>query len=274
MDYVVFGIVWVISSILAEWGLHRITSNTMYFLLSSEGTVALHAFNFLTTMMTPIFLFIVWFLIFSAIRFHADNPESRASRAQTRTNVLFTGIWITASIAVNLLFWLHPTAADLEKMFTSTALNAAPRYDKNDLVVDVTGRQWEWIFSYPQYHLTQTVNAQGQDELVIPAHRKVHFVLRSYDPFHTYDVEAGVIHAFWIPAFGMKEDLIPGETRYEILTANRTASYQTNPEVRVQCAEVCGPGHPWMEAPMKIVTEPQFKAWIKKQQKMQAAAGS
>jgi cytochrome c oxidase subunit 2 len=269
VDMIFFGVVWVIISGLAEWGIHRMAPNTMYFLLSNQGTIALHAFNFLTTLLTPIFLFVIWYLVFTTIRFHAKSPDAKPSLAQSKKNALFTGIWITGSIVLNLLFWLHPTAADLEQMFT----NFQPSANKNDLVVDVTGRQWEWIFSYPQYHLKQTVNAAGQDEVVIPDHKKVVFVLRSYDPFHTYDVEAGVIHSFWVPAFGMKEDLIPGETRYEYLVANRTASYQTNPEVRVQCAEVCGPGHPWMEAPMKIVTASQFKAWIAKQQKLQAAAG-
>lgn len=269
MDMVVFGVVWIVISILGEWGLHRIVPNTMYYLLSNQGVIALHAFNFLTTLMTPIFLFVIWYLVFSAIRFHAKDAEAKPSRVQSNKNAIFTGVWITGSIVVNLLFWLHPTAADLEQMFTAQL----PSANKRDLVVDVTARQWEWIFSYPQYHLTQTVNALGQDEVVIPDHTKVEFVLRSYDPFHSYDIEAGVIHSFWVPAFGIKEDVIPGETRYEYIVAHHTASYRTNPEVRVQCAEVCGPGHPWMEAPMKIVTAGQFKSWVAQQQKLQAAAG-
>jgi len=270
MDIAVFGIVWIIITALAEWGLHHIRANTMYFLLTNQGNIALHAFNFLLMMLTPVFLFILWYLVYTAIRFHAPNAEPKQSRSQKTHNMLFTGIWITGSIALNLLFWLHPTSADLEQMFAAQL----PSANKNDLIVDVTARQWEWIFSYPQYHLTQTLNAAGDDELVIPDHKKVEFRLRSYDPFHTYDIEAGVIHSFWIPAFGIKEDVIPGETRYEYIVANRTASYQTNPEVRVQCAEVCGPGHPWMEAPINIVTASQFKSWVKHEQKMQAAAGS
>lgn len=270
MDIMVFGVIWIGISALAEWGIHRIQANTMYFLLTNQGNIALHAFNFLLTMLTPVFLLVLIYVIYAAIRFHADSPESKPSRSQKASNSLFTGIWITGSIALNLLFWLHPTSADLEQMFAAQL----PSVNKNDLKVDVTARQWEWMFSYPQYHLTQTLNAAGDDELVIPENKKVEFALRSYDPFHTYDIEAGVIHSFWIPAFGIKEDVIPGETRYEYIVANRTATYQTNPEVRVQCAEVCGPGHPWMEAPIKIVTQSQFKAWVKKEQKMQAAAGS
>ncbi len=266
MDIVIFGAVWVIISVLGEWVLIKhIEPHAMYFLLSNQGNIALHAFDFLMTMLLPVFLLVIWWLVWTAVRYHADSAEPRQSRFQFTKNGAFTGIWILGSIAINLLFWLHPTAADLEQMFSSQL----PSRQRNDLVVDVTARQWEWIFSYPQYHLTQTVNARGQDELVIPAHKKIEFRLRSYDPFHTYDVEAGVIHSFWVPAFGIKEDVIPGETRYEYIVANRTANYHTNPEVRVQCAEVCGPGHPWMEAPMKIVTASQFKSWIAKQQKLE-----
>lgn len=268
MDIVFFGIVWIIITILGEWGLQRIKAHTMYFLITNQSNIALHAFNFLLTLLLPIFLFVIWSLVFTMIRFHAKSSEAKPSPVQKTKNTGFTAIWITGSLVINLLFWLHPTSADLEQMFAAQL----PSANRHDLVVDVTARQWEWIFSYPQYHLTQTVNKLGQDELVLPVHKKVEFVLRSYDPFHTYDIEAGVIHSFWVPAFGFKEDVIPGETRYEYMVVNRTASYQTNPEVRVQCAEVCGPGHPWMEAPIKIVTAGQFQAWVARQKTMEAAA--
>lgn len=270
MDIVFFGIVWVILSAVAEWALYLTRHNSMYFLITDQGKIALDAFNFLTTMITPVFLFVIWFLIYTMIRFRAKTKEAKPAKVQSTTNPIFTGIWIIGSIVLNVLFWLHPTAADLEQMFAMQA----PQNNRGDLVVDVTARQWEWMFSYPQYGLTQTVNARGQDELVIPVHKRVKFVLRSYDPFHTYDIAAGVIHSFWIPAFGFKEDVIPGETRYEYMTVNRTASYRTNPEVRVQCAEVCGPGHPWMEAPVSIVTHSAFKSWVAKQKALQAGSGS
>lgn len=184
-------------------------------------------------------------------------------------NRAFIFTWVGLSFALNIMFWLHPTSVDLEAMFTNWRKEKA----QHPLIVNVTARQWEWMFNYPQYHVTQAVNAQGLDEMELPVNRPVEFFLRSYDPFHTYDVYAGVIHSFWIPAFGIKEDVIPGETRTEFLIPEHVANYHTSPLVRVQCAEVCGPGHPYMESPVSVVTAAQFAKWIKYEQKLQAAAG-
>lgn len=139
----------------------------------------------------------------------------------------------------------------------------------NELVVDVTGRQWEWKFSYPQYGINQAVDKNGSDILVLPVNRPVKFVLRSYGFNHPYDTQIDVIHSFWVPAFGMKTDVIPGETRYEYILPTKIASTQTNEMYRVQCAEVCGPGHPFMEANMKVVSTSDFQSWVAAEKKLQ-----
>lgn len=266
VDAIVFTVIWVVLSAAGEIWLRGIHSHTLYFIIAKQGLLAERAFNFLATFLLPVFVFVVLILLFALLRFRAPDKTPVKSARQAVQNRWFVGIWVTVSFAINILFWLHPTAADLEQMFAKDS----PSANKHDVIVDVTARQWEWIFSYPQYGITQSVNAKdGQDELVLPVNRRVEFVLRTYDPFHAYDVYAGVIHSFWIPAFGIKEDLIPGETRYEFITPIKTANYQTNPMVRVQCAEVCGPGHPWMEAPVSIVSAQKFKNWIKYEKKLE-----
>ncbi|MDA8193949.1 MAG: cytochrome c oxidase subunit II [Thermaerobacter sp.] len=264
-EIVIFGLVWIALSLAADLGLSQIKSHTMYFIISRQGHLAEDAFNFLAAFLIPVAIFVALFLVYTLIRFRASNGDAVRSRQQTVQNKLFVTVWVALSFALNILFWLHPTAADLETMFRRDFL----ANNRHDLVVDVTARQWEWIFSLPQYHITQAVNRQGLDALTLPVGRRVEFVLRSYDPFHSYDVQAAVIHSFWVPAFGIKEDVVPGETRYEFVTPTRTASYATNPMVRVQCAEVCGPGHAWMEAPLSVVSGPAFDAWVKREQKRQ-----
>lgn len=264
-DVVIFGVLWIAVTVIAELAFHQIAGHTMYFIIARQGHLSQDAFNFLATWLLPIFLFVTVFLIYTAVRFRAPNGKAVKSASQVVQNKMFVGIWVGLSFVINVLFWLHPTAADLETMFSRDFLAK----NTKDVIVNVTARQWEWMFSLPQYHITQAVSKTGVDELKLPVGRRVEFVLRSYDPFHTYDVEAGVIHSFWVPAFGIKQDVIPGETRYEFITPTQKASYKTNPMVRVQCAEVCGPGHPWMEAPISIVSASAFKSWVKQEQKLQ-----
>ncbi|MDA8192922.1 MAG: cytochrome c oxidase subunit II [Thermaerobacter sp.] len=269
-DVVIFGILWIVFSVLGELGAKAWVdsapqgSGPYFGVASNVGLVGVHAFDFLVWVALPIFVFVALMIVFSMVRFHVrkDSPATGDAPAQFRNNKAFVGIWVVASILINVLIWLHPNASGLETVFAAQA----PQNNPNALVVDVTARQWEWIFSYPQYHITQSLNAAGQDVLYLPVNRPVKFVLRSYDPFHAYDYQIAVIHGFWIPAFGIKLDVVPGETRQLYLTPTKLTSTEQNPMTRVQCSEVCGPGHPYMEANVHVVTAAQFAAWVKGQQ--------
>lgn len=265
---VLFGILWVVGSLLGEWGATAWINSSPngtgpYFGTASNlGVVGAHAFDFLVWVAVPIFVFVVLMILFAMIRFRAGRGEKVVEApSQIRNNKAFVGTWIVVSILLNLLIWLHPNASGLEQVFAAQL----PQNNPQPLVIDVTARQWEWIFSYPQYHITQSLNASGQDTLYLPVNRPVKFVLRSYDPFHSYAHQVDVIHGFWIPAFGVKYDVIPGETRVLYLTPTELISTETNPMARVQCSEVCGPGHPYMEANLHVVTGSQFAAWAKAQ---------
>lgn len=268
-NVVLFGILWVVFSLLGEWGASIWINSAPngagpYFGTASNlGVVGVGAFDFLVWIAVPIFVFVVLMIVFSMIKFSVrkNSPDKGDAKVQTKVNKAFIGVWIVASILVNILIWLHPNASGLEQVF------AAQRITKNEnpLIVDVTGRQWEWIFSYPQYGISQAVNASGNDVLYLPVNRPVKFVLRSFDPFHTYDTAIDVIHSFWIPGFGVKQDVVPGETRTLVLTPTQITSTEKNPMVRVQCAEDCGPGHPYMEANVHVVSASAFAKWAKAQ---------
>lgn len=268
MDVVVFFILWVVGSLLGEWAVWALAHRSVYYYTATTQAVdGEHALIFIMYVLAPVVAFIVVMLLYSFIRFrHKTGDPNRKSRHQFRSNKWFIGTWVLVSIALNLLFFVHPSASALEQMFNSEQA----RLNRQDLEVDVIARQWEWIFSYPQYGLTNTEDANGNSTLYLPVNRNIKFVLRSYDPYHTYDPYIGVIHDFWIPAFGLKQDVIPGETRYMYVHTSKITSYDVNPMVRVQCAEVCGPGHPYMEAPVHVVSSKDFLSWVKQQQKEQA----
>jgi len=207
-------------------------------------------------------------LLFALFRFRNKSGDAKPSRVQVRSNKAYIAIWITISFVINLFLFVHPTASAEQAYFNEAAQT---NNDSNALVVVVTARQWEWTYSYPQYGLSMTVDQNGNDDLVLPVNRPVKFILRSYDFNHWYDEQADVIHSFWIPAFGIKTDVVPGETRYEYVTPTQITSTDKNPMVRVQCAEVCGPGHPYMETQMAVVSSADFSKWVQDEKKMQSS---
>jgi cytochrome c oxidase subunit 2 len=258
---------WVVLSALAEWAAYVLGSHFYYYVASSQAADGQRAAEFIILTVAPIFVFVVLMLFYAIIPFrYRKGQENKTGRF--KFNKVYVTTWITLSLLINLMLFVHPTASAAQTYF-----NDAVQTNKNPkaLVIDVTARQWEWKFSYPQYGISQAVDKNGEDILVLPKNRPVKFVLRSFDFNHSYDYQVDVIHSFWIPAFGMKTDVIPGETRYEYITPTKINSTANNPMLRVQCAEVCGPGHPFMESSVKVVSPSNFSAWVQKEKKMQGS---
>lgn len=112
-------------------------------------------------------------------------------------------------------------------------------FPQDSLEVAVMGKQWLWDFTYKNGKATT-------NEFVVPVGKPVKLVLGSTD----------VIHSFYIPSLRIKQDAVPG--RYTALgfTADKTGEYQ------VFCTEFCGAAHSGMLAKMKVVTVPEFEAWL------------
>ncbi|UOF89832.1 cytochrome c oxidase subunit II [Fodinisporobacter ferrooxydans] len=267
IDYIIFGILWVILSLLGEWGVQSIGDHLYLSVASAQAHEGQEAAAFILSILTPIFVFVVLMLLFILFRYRNKSSDSSHAKLQVKNNKPYIAIWVAVSILINVLLFIHPTDSAIQTMFMDEESQA--KSAPNVLVVDVVARQWEWQYSYPQYGLTQTVDKDGNDQIVLPVNTKIEFVLRSYDPAHTYDPAIGVIHSFWVPAFGIKEDVIPGETRTEYITTTKITNTKIDPMVRVQCAEVCGAGHPYMETPLSIVSGSDFQKWIAKEKKMQ-----
>ncbi|WP_345241843.1 cytochrome c oxidase subunit II [Pontibacillus salipaludis] len=107
------------------------------------------------------------------------------------------------------------------------------------VLIEVTGQQFSWTFSYQNG--VETVN-----DLRLPVDRPVEFTLRSDD----------IIHSFWIPKLGGKKDLIPGETRRMIVTPEETGTYQG------KCAEFCGREHTEMRFTTKVMEGSEYEKWL------------
>lgn len=110
----------------------------------------------------------------------------------------------------------------------------------NPLTVEVYAQQFAWFFRYPD------ADDARSDELVLPVDRNVKFEMTSYD----------VIHSFWIPEMGQKQDLVPGITTEIVVTPTRTG------EFALVCTELCGLGHATMRAPVRVVEQADFATFI------------
>ena len=143
-----------------------------------------------------------------------------------------------------------------------------------DLTVKVTGYQWKWGYDYLQdgvsfYSNLATPREQiegkaGKGEhyllevdnpLVVPAGKKVRLLLTAND----------VIHSWWVPAFAVKQDAIPGFVRDAWFKAEKPGIY------RGQCTELCGKDHGFMPVVVEVKSEADYAVWMAEQKKIMAA---
>jgi cytochrome c oxidase subunit 2 len=170
------------------------------------------------------------------------------------------------------LFVMAPFAALLildYGVFGIPAYHAVQMYEDTktdaDLVVKVTGSQWLWQYEFPSEgvkftsRLTtpreQISNEQPKGEnyllevdrpLVLPVGKKIRFITTSND----------VIHSWWVPAFGVKRDAVPGFLREFWAKVDTPGTY------RGQCSELCGKEHGFMPIVVNVVAPEEFSRWL------------
>jgi cytochrome c oxidase subunit 2 len=150
----------------------------------------------------------------------------------------------------------------------------------SDLTIKATGMQWKWGYDYIKGEgegigfvstldnshrvMSNSGKPEATDDyllkvdnpLVVPVDRKVRIITTAND----------VIHAWMVPAFGVKQDAIPGFVRDTWFRAEKTGDFYG------QCAELCGKEHAYMPIHVKVVTAEQYTAWVTERQKAMAAA--
>jgi cytochrome c oxidase subunit 2 len=125
-----------------------------------------------------------------------------------------------------------------------------------EIDVGVTGQQFAWSFQYPP-SVTKGQPVES-DQLYLPEGESVQFALHSKD----------VIHAFWIPAFRLQEDVVPGITVKYRATPDRVGTYP------IVCNLLCGLGHSLRRTTVHVVPQAQFQQWLKSHAGATVAGGS
>lgn len=204
-----------------------------------EADVSDSAFRLLMRLAVPVFTFVVAMLVVGLARFRARGapPEDGSPRAG---NGAVYAAWLGVTSALAVVLIVNPGLVGLADIRGEPGA---------DMVVRVEGAQWFWTISYPDEGVSTT------RELVLPVGNRVRFEVTSTD----------VIHSFWIPAFRVKIDAVPGRTTVVHATPTRTGSFETDFNLRLQCAELCGIGHAAMAIPVRVVGEAEFEAWLRGQ---------
>jgi len=177
---------------------------------------------------------LVWAIaLYSLLRWrHRGDGPPPEDGAPLRGNTPVQVIWVTVSSMLCLFLFIWGLVA----MQTASAQPATG----NALVVDVTGQQWLWTFSYP------SAGGYTSDVLYLPINRPVVFDVTSQD----------VVHSFWVVQMGIKIDANPGEITTVSTTPDRLGTYV------VRCAELCGLYHAYMVASVQVVTDSAFQSWL------------
>lgn len=145
---------------------------------------------------------------------------------------------IHGNLWLEIIWIVIPTLLVLSMFyFGYTGFTEIRNIPNDAFVVNVTARMWQWEFKYE--------NGKVTDTLYVPINKPIKLELKSAD----------VNHAFYIPAFRIKEDAIVGRTNYLSFTAKQAGDYD------VACAEYCGLGHSMMYTKVKVLTEKDFAAW-------------
>jgi cytochrome c oxidase subunit 2 len=144
-----------------------------------------------------------------------------------------------------------------------------------DMTIKITGFQWKWSYDYLNDGISFYSNlSTPREQIVGSADKGEHYLLEVDEPMvvpvgkrvRLLITANDVIHSWWVPAFGVKQDGIPGFIRDSWLKADKIGTY------RGQCAELCGKDHGFMPIVVQVVSEEDYKAWVEKKKGTAQAA--
>lgn len=138
---------------------------------------------------------------------------------------------------------------DFAQNKTKYGFGAGPKAGYPDVVINVTGMQYAWLFNYPDDGIIS-------GELHIPSDQDVQLNLSAQD----------VIHSFWVPEFRLKQDALPGKETQLRFIANKPGTYP------IVCAELCGAYHGGMRSQVIVQTPNEYLEWLKENRVAEAGS--
>jgi len=183
---------------------------------------------FTTVICIGVFAAVVAVMTYSVIKFRArpdDDSDGAPIHGHTKLEIVWTAIPAVLVTAISIV--------------SAIVLAQNSKSGSNPLVVKVVAVQFAWKFTYP--------NGKSYGYLTLPKGRHVKLDITAND----------VIHSFWSPELSQKQDAVPGQHNFLVVTPSRTGTFP------VICTELCGLGHALMRSHVTIVSAAEFDAWVK-----------
>ena len=210
----------------------------------------------------------VFGVMFYSVWKHRKSKGAKAANFHESTTVEI--VWTIVPFIIVILMALPATRVVVAMKDTSAA----------DLTIKATGAQWKWGYDYLKgegegigfWSTLDNSHREMSDSgkpapvdnyllkvdnpLVVPVDKKVRIITTAND----------VIHAWMVPAFGVKQDAIPGFVRDTWFRAEKVGDYYG------QCAELCGKEHAYMPIHVKVLSQADYTKWVDEKKKAMAAA--
>lgn len=235
-----------------------------------DSTAAFHN-GLLVPIITIIVIFVTALLIWVMVRY---NKKANPDPSRTTHNTLIEIVWTVFPIAILIVIAVpsfgvladQMTVPDGERQYLGSSIFSRSNGEKvpaPEVTITATGYQWYWGYEYNDLDgasfdsimLSDAEIAEqkpGQprllavdNEMVVPVGTTVRMLITAAD----------VIHAYAVPAFGVKTDAVPGRINETWFNARKEGMYYG------QCSELCGKDHAFMPIAVRVVSKEEFDAW-------------
>ncbi len=171
---------------------------------------------------------ITFFMILFVVKYNRKrHPKAKQIKENSKLELLWT---IVPTILVLIMFY-----------YGWVEYAPSRNVPEGAITVKTTGRMWSWSFEYEN-------GKTNNDILYMPVNQPVKLELFSPD----------VLHSFYVPAFRIKEDVVPGKDNYMWFESNETGEFD------ILCAEYCGARHAYMLGKVRVVSQEEFDEWLNK----------
>jgi cytochrome c oxidase subunit II len=223
-----------------------------------------HLHTFMLILCTVIFVGVFGVMFYSVFA-HRKSKGHKAAHFHESTTVEI--IWTIVPFVIVVLMALPATKTVVAMKDTSNS----------DLTIKVTGYQWKWGYDYVkgpgegisflstlstpraetngQQPISDTYLQEVDNPLVVPVDKKIRIITTAND----------VVHSWYVPAFGVKQDAIPGFVRDTWFKADKTGTF------RGFCTELCGKEHAFMPVVVEVLSADDYAKWVDDQKKKMAA---